>query len=48
MFELPSDETAEVVVIGEGCVTDGAKPVIERNPDKKKVPLEIAIEAEKK
>ncbi|MBQ2899334.1 MAG: ATP-dependent Clp protease ATP-binding subunit ClpX [Oscillospiraceae bacterium] len=47
MFELPSDETAEAVVIGEGCVTEGADPVIERNPLKKSVPLQIAA-AERK
>ena len=42
MFELPSDETAEAVVIGEACVTEGAAPQIEHNPFKKNVPLEIA------
>ena len=26
MFELPSDETIEVVVVGEECVTEGAQP----------------------
>ncbi|MGN0627157.1 MAG: ATP-dependent Clp protease ATP-binding subunit ClpX [Oscillospiraceae bacterium] len=42
MFELPSDETIEVVVIGEECVTEGAQPQIERNPHKKHIPLEVA------
>ena len=48
MFELPSDETAEAVVIGEACVTEGAEAKIERNPFKKNVPLEIAAGAERK
>lgn len=48
MFELPSDETAEVVVIGEDCVTSGAMPRIEHNPLKKNVPLQIAAGAERK
>ena len=47
MFELPSDETAEAVVIGEACVTEGAQPQIERNPFKKNVPLEVAAKAER-
>ena len=42
MFELPSDETIEVVVVGEECVTEGAQPQIERNPHKKHIPLEVA------
>ncbi len=42
MFELPSDETIEVVVIGEECVTNGAEPKIERNGRKKHIPLEVA------
>ncbi len=45
MFELPSDETAEAVVIGESCVTEGAAPQIEHNPFKKNVPLEVAAKA---
>ena len=48
MFELPSDETAEAVVIGEGCVTNGEPAVVEHNPFKKNVPLEIAAGAERK
>lgn len=47
MFELPSDETAVAVVIGEDCVNDGAEPVVEHNPYKKNVPLEVAVKAEK-
>lgn len=43
MFELPSDETIEVVVVGEECVTEGAQPKIERNPHKKHIPLEVAV-----
>ena len=42
MFELPSDETIEVVVVGEECVNEGAQPQIERNPHKKHIPLEVA------
>ena len=48
MFKLPSDETAEAVVIGEACATEGAEPVIEHNPLKKNVPLQIAAAAERK
>jgi ATP-dependent protease Clp ATPase subunit len=47
MFDLPSDETAEAVVIGEACVTEGAEPQVEHNPFKKNIPLEIAA-AERK
>ena len=43
MFELPSDETIEVVVIGESCVNDKEMPQIERNPNKKSIPLNIAV-----
>ncbi len=35
MFEVPSDPTIEKVVITAACVTDGAKPEIVYNPDKK-------------
>ena len=48
MFELPSDEPAEAVVIGESCVTNGEPAVVEHNPFKKNVPLEIAAGAERK
>lgn len=47
MFEIPSDETVEAVVIGEDCVNGNAEPKIERNPLKKHIPLEIAAAAEK-
>lgn len=42
MFDIPSDETVETVVIGEECVNGGGEPRIERNPLKKHIPLEIA------
>ncbi len=48
MFELPSDETIEVVVIGKGCVNDKERPQIERNPNKKSVPLNIAVASAEK
>lgn len=41
MFDIPSDETVETVVIGEECV-NGGEPRIERNPLKKHIPLETA------
>ena len=46
MFDIPSDETVEAVVIGEDCVKGTGKPKIERNPLKKHIPLEIATTAE--
>lgn len=46
MFDIPSDETVEAVVIGEDCVNGTGKPKIERNPLKKHIPLEIATIAE--
>ena len=46
MFDIPSDETVEAVVIGEDCVNGTGKPKIERNPLKKHIPLEIATTAE--
>ena len=46
MFDIPSDETVEAVVIGEDCVNGTGKPTIERNPLKKHIPLEIATTAE--
>ncbi len=48
MFELPSDETIEVVVIGEGCVNDKEKPQIKKNPNKKSVPLNVAVTSAEK
>ena len=35
MFDVPSDPTIEKIVITSACVTDGAKPEIVYNPDKK-------------
>ncbi len=46
MFDIPSDETVEAVVIGEDCVNGKGTPKIERNPLKKHIPLEIATTAE--
>ena len=46
MFDIPSDETVEAVVIGEDCVNGTGKPKIKRNPLKKHIPLEIATTAE--
>lgn len=46
MFDIPSDETVEAVVIGEDCVNGSGAPRIERNPLKKHIPLEIATTAE--
>lgn len=46
MFDIPSDETVEAIVIGEDCVNGSGAPRIERNPLKKHVPLEIATTAE--
>ena len=46
MFDIPSDETVEAVVVGEDCVNGTGKPKIERNPLKKHIPLEIATTAE--
>lgn len=37
MFEIPSDCTADRVIITESCVADGASPQIERDPNKKQV-----------
>lgn len=46
MFDIPSDETVEAVVIGEDCVNGSGAPRIERNPHKKNMPLEIAAQLE--
>ena len=37
MYTVPSDNTVERVCITSSCVNDGAAPLIERNPEKKKV-----------
>lgn len=39
MYEIPSDDTIEKVVIHAGCVTKGEVPEVLRNPDKVKAPL---------
>ena len=36
MFEVPSDPTIEKVVLTAACVTDGARPEMVYNPDKKR------------
>lgn len=46
MFDIPSDETVEAVIIGEDCVNGEGKPKIERDPHKKNMPLEIAAQLE--
>ena len=35
MFDIPSDPTAEKVLITAACITEGAQPDIVYNPDKK-------------
>ncbi len=47
MFDIPSDETVEAVVIGEDCISGSGAPSVERNPLKKSVPLEIATTVKK-
>ena len=47
MFDSPSDETVEAVVIGEDCISGSGTPRVERNPLKKNVPLEIATTVKK-
>ncbi len=37
MYEVPSDYTVERVCITAACVNDGAEPLVERNPNRKKV-----------
>ncbi len=37
MYEVPSDYTVERVCITEACVKDGVAPLIERNPNRKKL-----------
>ncbi len=46
MFDIPSDETVEAVIIGEDCVNGEGEPKIERDPHKKNMPLEIAAQLE--
>lgn len=46
MFDIPSDETVEAVIIGEDCVNGKGEPKIERDPHKKNMPLEIAAQLE--
>ena len=46
MFDIPSDETVEAVIIGEDCVNSEGEPKIERDPHKKNMPLEIAAQLE--
>ena len=46
MFDIPSDETVEAVIIGEDCVNGEGAPKIERDPHKKNMPLEIAAQLE--
>jgi ATP-dependent Clp protease ATP-binding subunit ClpX len=36
MFDIPSETTVEKVLITAACVTDGAKPDVLYNPDKKR------------
>ena len=35
MFDIPSDPTVEKVLLTAACITEGAKPDIIYNPDKK-------------
>ena len=39
MYDVPSDPTVERVCITAACVNDGAEPLIERNPNRKKVKI---------
>lgn len=41
MYDVPSDYTVEKVTITPSAVTDGAKPLIEYNPERKPVKLKI-------
>ena len=34
MFSVPSDQMAERVIVTKECVTNGAKPLIDKNPDR--------------
>jgi len=37
MFEVPSDETVERIVITEACVLGKDKPLITHNPDRQPI-----------
>ena len=39
MYDVPSDPTVERVCITAACVNDGEQPLIERNPNRKKVKI---------
>ena len=39
MYDVPSDPMVERVCITAACVNDGAEPLIERNPNRKKVKI---------
>ncbi len=39
MYDVPSDPTVERVCITAACVNDGAEPLVERNPNRKKAKL---------
>ena len=41
MYDVPSDPTVERVCITAACVNDGAEPLIERNPNRKKAKLSV-------
>ncbi len=41
MFEVPDDHTIEKIVIKPECITENAKPVVTRNPDRKPVKLKM-------
>ena len=46
MFEVPSDPTIEQITFTEACVTDGADPTVERNPNRK--PARIRVPSTRK
>ncbi len=39
MYDIPSDPTVERVCITAACVDDGAQPIVERDPNRKKVKI---------
>ena len=41
MYDVPSDPTVERVCITAACVNDGAEPIIERDPNRKKAKVSI-------
>ena len=47
MYTVPSDETVELVQITAACVLEGADPIIERNPLKKRVAEKKQMSAKK-